>query len=290
MLGAPVGQGNVESELQVRGRVCYLALQVRPLGGTTMRGSQAVTLLAYAALALSPSQRAAPSGSNGLRELAAVPLASLASHHVGAFGIDAPQLPREAYEALIYCALAKDDSVTVQIDGQPVVLDGWLGFAPEWKNGDCSGESCQEWVTACLLGKLNAWGLPVSILFASEYEPHRGKANPADWPFEEGSFYGNLFADVPVGYTCLGRSAKVEPLMQVFRRCAVDPAACMVTPAGDCFDIDGDGRRSCESFDEETGGFALCHGNPSGTDGSFAPTDHGYRTITVRHMRDGFCR
>lgn len=256
-----------------------------------MRVFQAMAVLALAAVTLAPASPAAPTGVNGLRQLAAVPLGTLSLRDLPTLGSGPqPQIDLELYQVLVYCALRHDESVTIDVGGEQVVLNGWLGFAPEWKDGDCSAESCQEWVTACMLGKINAWALPAQILYASNYEPHRGKADLADWPFEEGSFYGNMFADPPVAYTCRGRSLDVEPLMQVFRRCAADPEACGESvPVGECFDVDGDGRRACESFDDETGSFVRCHGVQSGSDGSFAPSDHAYRTITVRLRKSGLC-
>jgi hypothetical protein len=112
--------------------------------------------------------------------------------------LDATTLKTARY--MVECALPADQSITKVVDGQSVVLDGLLGLAPEWKDGECE-EDCQEWVSACLLARTNVSGAAVSLWVAGEHEA-LGYDHPPANAVLEGGFYGNLFADPEGKYLC----------------------------------------------------------------------------------------
>jgi len=93
-------------------------------------------------------------------------------------------------EYLVQCALPAGREVAVQ--GEPFA--GALGLAPEWATGPCDG-TCQRWVSACLLARVNARGQRVAISMRGAVdELHPGVRELVDYPVEDGTFFGNLFA------------------------------------------------------------------------------------------------
>ena len=111
---------------------------------------------------------------------------------------DAASLQTATY--LVECALPEGDSVTKAIAGQTVVLDGALGLAPEWKDEPCD-EACQEWVSACLLARVNVTGQFVALWLAAE-NPAIGLGHDPSLPIYEATFYGNVFQGQR--YVCRG--------------------------------------------------------------------------------------
>ncbi len=93
------------------------------------------------------------------------------------------------------CALDEGQTLTAMSTGQS--FSGNLGLATQWANGSCD-QSCQGWVSACLLAHANALGQEVSI-------SPRGSNTSLSWnsgiekkySYQEAAFYGNLF--LPTG-------------------------------------------------------------------------------------------
>jgi hypothetical protein len=99
---------------------------------------------------------------------------------------------------------------TCSADKCVVPLSGALGLGVNadgstWWESDTCDESCQRWVSACLLARTNAYGTRVSIsLRAPADAPQKIKdalaATPeelAEYPLREGAYYGNIFATTP---------------------------------------------------------------------------------------------
>jgi hypothetical protein len=90
-------------------------------------------------------------------------------------------------------------------------------FAPAWREGPC-GVVCQEWVSACLLARLNTRGQRLPLLLMV---PDRRA---------EAGFFGNLFVDPPRLFSCSGGRVARAP----GRECASPRNACGVTWIGRC--------------------------------------------------------
>src|SRR6202142_1207441 len=81
---------------------------------------------------------------------------------------------------------------------------GGVGGAP----GTCD-ESCQRWVSACVLARTNAYGAHVAISMRAPADPPQAIRNalatsptePATYPLREGAYYGNIFETAPVPST-----------------------------------------------------------------------------------------
>jgi hypothetical protein len=100
---------------------------------------------------------------------------------------------------LVGCALDPSQSVSYEdkfAGGAVYTWPGELGLCPEW-NWDKPSEQCQEVVSACLLARVNAFGVPVAL----RIQGHDSTGNAIDvtaaeaaaYPWREGSFYGNVF-------------------------------------------------------------------------------------------------
>jgi hypothetical protein len=147
---------------------------------------------------------------------------------------------RRALAYVVACALDEGDVLRLRAAAGPLVLEGRLGLAPEWRRRPCH-RRCQEQVSACVAARVNVEGAAVPILFAS----HAASRRPVG--HTEGAFFGNLFANPPHLLSCRARQAS-PPVRG--RRCTVDRSGVCrpVRPVGDCEDVcEGAGYRSCRA-------------------------------------------
>ena len=110
---------------------------------------------------------------------------------------------RTTVSYLVRCALPlgriliKNDS-----SGNPYIFPGQIGVAPEWETGTCN-TACQERVTACMLAHVNTSGKHIAIWLDSEGVI--GYGQNTSFPYQEGSFFGNIFDNPPVANFCNGK-------------------------------------------------------------------------------------
>jgi hypothetical protein len=135
------------------------------------------------------------------------------------------------------CALRADQTLErATSEGEQRAHQGELGLAPEWLDGTCD-DACQEKVSACLLALTNRTGKHVGVGLLSSapsLAALRPSASDADFPFQEGTFFGNVFHGQ--GFACRGDEARKGP--QLKRFCALDPGSCNgvmpLADAGSC--------------------------------------------------------
>ena len=154
-----------------------------------------------------------------------------------------------AQQALLWkytarCALRADQELEAPAgpNGEKLKFKGSLGLAPAWREGKCD-DACQEKVSSCLAALTNQTGdhVQLSLLSAAASLAPLMSANENDlaYPFQEGAFFGNVFAGE--AYVCRGRDA--EKGAQLKRFCALTPGLCSgiakFVDAGPC-------ERSCE--------------------------------------------
>jgi hypothetical protein len=155
---------------------------------------------------------------------------------------------------LVECALPSGDSITKTdvVNGGTITFNGMIGLAPEWKTGSC-GTQCQEWVSSCLMARTNAKGLHINIDARATHPALGLKATAPRFIAQEAAFYGNLWANPPKAYTCIGRDA----LFGVFggRTCS-DGVSCGFSQVGE-FCVDecnnakkGEGFSTCPAPDK----------------------------------------
>ncbi len=149
--------------------------------------------------------------------------------------------PAAAYgfNYIVGCALPVGTKLTLEKDGRKVDFEGSLGLAPEWATGPCE-LACQEWISACMLARTNAYGLPVSI-YTDGPHPHLQAITRADRDgnsVREGAFFGNLFVSPQRQYACRGDGD--DRLALTWRVCTRPGDRCGIQAVGPCGDVDGE--------------------------------------------------
>ena len=95
----------------------------------------------------------------------------------------------EHIEYLASCALDRGTELVAGGSRYP----GLLGLATEWVEGSC-GESCQNWLGACVLAHANEYGTSVTVSLRGA---HQGLVSDdgiaAEFTVQEAAFYGNIF-------------------------------------------------------------------------------------------------
>ena len=110
---------------------------------------------------------------------------------------------RDIVKYMVKCALPASDSLTKQDqNGVSYTFPGAIGVAPALKNGPCD-VACQERVSACMLAHVNNSGMNIDIWLDSEGAI--GWGTSPDFPYQEGSFFGNLFPNPWQGFYCNGK-------------------------------------------------------------------------------------
>jgi len=153
---------------------------------------------------------------------------------------------REVLKYVIGCAIPSGITLTGRYAGVTYDFVGEIGLASSWINRGLR-ESEQRWVSACLLARVNRFGVPVSISIRGSHSALAVSATEArDYTVEEGAFYGNVFraVDAPIIWNaCRGRDqATGDGGTLDLRDCAEpDPAhpgltLCGFKYAGDCAD------------------------------------------------------
>lgn len=137
---------------------------------------------------------------------------------------------------LVECALDEGESVTVVRPGdtgdEPLEFPGRLGLAPEWKTSPCN-ETCQQWVSACLLARTNESGAEVLLFVQGEHSSLGFGVHP-EFTLYEGTFFGNVFTDPASMYACQGQPAAVAAAEQQGRTCTQSQEECGFTTFSNC--------------------------------------------------------
>ncbi|PTL84570.1 hypothetical protein DAT35_05705 [Vitiosangium sp. GDMCC 1.1324] len=76
---------------------------------------------------------------------------------------------REFMKYLVSCALEKGQTLSYKDRlGEAHTWEGAIGLCPEWAK-DKASESCQKWVSACILARVNAYGYRVQLMMRGEH-------------------------------------------------------------------------------------------------------------------------
>ncbi len=110
---------------------------------------------------------------------------------------------RSTITYIVRCALAATKTINAKDStGKSYPFTGQIGVAPEWETGTCN-TTCQERMSACLLAHVNTSGVHIPIWLDSEGAI--GWGQNTSYPYQEGSFFGNVFVNPPKGYFCNGK-------------------------------------------------------------------------------------
>ncbi|MDI1451977.1 hypothetical protein [Polyangium sp. 6x1] len=122
---------------------------------------------------------------------------------------EAGRLSRTFMRYAVGCAFDPSQSFTVTwTDAQGVVQTetyvGKLGLAPGWATGPLD-ETGQRWVSACLAARTNWYGVTVILSLRASHDAikHAASLERYSYPYEEGAFWGNLFAPTPYLHACV---------------------------------------------------------------------------------------
>jgi hypothetical protein len=88
--------------------------------------------------------------------------------------------------------------------GKSYTFQGSLGVAPEVESGVCD-LNCQEKLSGALLAHVNNSGLHVGIWLVGP-DNGIGWGTSPDFPYQEGTYFGNLFAQNMPGNYCAGKN------------------------------------------------------------------------------------
>ena len=192
---------------------------------------------------------------------------------------------REVYSYMMSCALPAGKTIEATIPGAPDTappdtlytctnercsFPGSLGLAEHWIDRSLDPKG-QRWVTACLLARVNLYGVSVEISLRGVAPQLSVSPDEAElYSLQEGAFYGNIFADPdqPLDWNaCRGKDQAREEVGGLeFRDCTEpdpnDPThtKCGFKYAGDCgsYSQSFSGPHACRSFDPDEGTYGEC--------------------------------
>jgi len=105
---------------------------------------------------------------------------------------------------IVRCALPAGHTITMKgPNNTSISLAGQLGVAPSWETGACNTD-CQEQVSACVLAHVNTSGKHIALWLDGD-AASLGYGRSTNYPFQEGSFFGNIFSSTPKAYYCNGK-------------------------------------------------------------------------------------
>ena len=179
---------------------------------------------------------------------------------------------RLLFKYIVSCALPDTTTIDLTIDNVDYSFQGELGLTPKWglPGGSCS-ETCQRWVSACVLARVDYLGTKVNISLRG---PHANlAASPSEmakYTVREGVYYGNIFREPAEQerYACVAPGRKGLP-----RVCGPTLDGCIVEATGWCNNTCGGTLPS--------GAFLDCH-DSARVNNQFPPGSENFPTaVTV---------
>jgi hypothetical protein len=141
---------------------------------------------------------------------------------------------REVFTYVVSCALPASTTLEIPVDGTTYSFPGQLGLAPEWgePGGHCD-EMCQQWVSACVLARVDYLGVPRPISVRGD-NPGLAvtPAEEAAYPEREAAYYGNIFSSPQKFYACLSPGQTEDT-----RVCGPSIQDCGIDVLGSCSDF-----------------------------------------------------
>jgi hypothetical protein len=125
---------------------------------------------------------------------------------LGNAALAATEGSRMVLQYLASCALSPATVLEANVDGKRREWPGSIGVAPEWHRRALS-EDEERWVSACMLARTNYFGVPVLLALRAAFPNSApGLQVSAEearaYPFEEATFFGNLFGADRPAYVC----------------------------------------------------------------------------------------
>jgi hypothetical protein len=189
---------------------------------------------------------------------------ALSANALTATALEDP-LAREFLKYVVSCALPDDQVINMTIDGETYSFPGSLGMEPQWglPGGSCD-ESCQRWITACVLARVDFLGIERPISVRGLNPGLRTTVKEAkDYPAREATYFGNVFAPDKPLFACLSPGQTEDP-----RVCGDSLTNCPMQVVGSC-------AQAC-AFEGAFGAFDFC----SSSGKALHPTNY-FESVTV---------
>ena len=107
-------------------------------------------------------------------------------------GLMTTSLGRAQVQYIVRCALPAGHSIVKQDQyGTNYTYTGLFGMGAGWESGACD-QTCQEYVSACVMAHVNTAGLHVPI-YVDAPAASVGWGQDPDFPNQEATFFGNVF-------------------------------------------------------------------------------------------------
>jgi hypothetical protein len=165
---------------------------------------------------------------------------------------------RSFLKYVVGCALPSGTSFQVVVDGTAYPYEGRTGLAPAWgQTGGSCDASCQAWVSACVLARVNYLGVQVALSIRGEHPALAlAPGESSDYPHIEATYYGSVLSPNQVRFACLPPGHTSDE-----RVCGPWIDGCVMKFRGRCDEVcDGAGS---------SGDYTGCHDLPRGDAGSF---------------------
>jgi hypothetical protein len=156
---------------------------------------------------------------------------SLTSNALTALALWVDSNARLLLQYVTGCALPAGAQFELVLGGETYTYDGQLGLAPAWgqAGGRCDG-TCQAWVSACVLSRVNYLGQTVPLSVRGGVAPLASSAaERLEYPDREATYYGNVFVIPQVRHACLPPGATSD-----VRVCGPSLLGCVVGFVGSC--------------------------------------------------------
>jgi len=143
----------------------------------------------------------------------------------------ADPLAMQLMKYVVSCALTPKQSVDLTLGGQAYHFPGGLGLAPQWgmPGGSCDG-SCQRWVSACLLARIDAAGVEREISVRGLHPALLpGRSEMGTYTEREATYFGNVFIPGQPKFLCLPPGSASDQ-----RVCGDSMGDCPMTMVGSC--------------------------------------------------------
>jgi hypothetical protein len=141
---------------------------------------------------------------------------------------------REVFKYIVSCALPPASQVSFVADGVSYTYPGELGLAAPWgaPNGTCN-TTCQQWVSACVMARVDYLGVKVQISARGDTPALAAPwSEQLKYTVREGSYFGNIFLPTPQRYACVAPGRHGLP-----RVCGPSTVGCVVEDLGSCSSV-----------------------------------------------------
>ena len=141
---------------------------------------------------------------------------------------------REVFKYIVSCALPPASQVSFVADGVSYTYPGELGLAAPWgaPNGTCN-TTCQQWVSACVMARVDYLGVKVQISVRGDTPALTAtRTEQNTYTVREGTYFGNIFLTSPQRYACVAPGRTGLP-----RVCGPSTAGCVVENLGSCSSV-----------------------------------------------------